>query len=51
MLAAFDTMRSLMNELKRTGQLGVGTKSGVFGDFVRLMGVDEYQALEKKYAE
>ncbi len=51
MLAAFDTMRSAMNELKRSGKLSVGTSSGVFGDFVRLMGVDEYQTLEKKYVE
>ncbi len=51
MLAAFDAMRSAMNELKRSGKLSVGTSSGVFGDFVRLMGVDEYQTLEKKYVE
>ncbi len=51
MLAAFDTMRSSMKELKRNGKLSVGTASGVFGDFVRLMGVDECQTLEKKYAE
>ena len=50
-LAAFDAMRSTMNELKRNGKLSVGTASGVFGDFVRLMGVDEYQTLEKKYVE
>lgn len=51
LLAAFDTMRSLMTELKRNGKISIGTKSNVFGDFVRLMGVDEYQALEKKYVE
>jgi 2-methylisocitrate lyase-like PEP mutase family enzyme len=51
LLAAFDTMRSLMTELKRAGKIGIGTKTNVFGDFVRLMGVDEYQALEKKYVE
>ena len=51
LLAAFDAIRSMMQELKRTGALSVGTKSNVFNDFVRLMGVEEYQALEKKYVE
>jgi 2-methylisocitrate lyase-like PEP mutase family enzyme len=51
MLAAFDTMRAAMIELKRTGKLSVGTGSNVFEDFVRLMGVEEFQALEKKYAD
>jgi len=51
MLAAFDTMRAAMTELKSTGKLSVGTGSNVFEDFVRLMGIDEYQALEKKYAD
>jgi len=51
MLAAFDTMRTAMTELKRSGKLGVGTGSGVFEEMVRTMGVPEYQALEKKYSE
>lgn len=51
MLAAFDTMRTAMAELKRTGRLGVGTGSNVFEDFVRLMGIEEFEALEKKYAD
>ncbi len=51
MLAAFDTMRSAMTELKRTGKLTVGTGSNVFEDFVRVLGIEEYQALEKKYAD
>jgi len=49
LLAAFDTMRAAMTELKRSGKLSVGTGSKVFEDFVRTMGVPEYQALEKKY--
>jgi 2,3-dimethylmalate lyase len=51
MLAAFDTMRAAMTELKRTGKLSIGTGSNVFEDFVRTMGVAEYQALEKKYTD
>ncbi len=51
MLAAFDTMRTAMTELKRTGKLGVGTGSNVFEDFVRLMGIEEFEALEKNYAD
>ena len=51
MLAAYDTMRTAMNQLKRNGKLSVGTGSKVFEDFVNTMGVAEYQALEKKYTE
>jgi len=51
MLAAFDTMRAAITELKRSGKLSVGTGSGVFEEMVRTMGVPEYQALEKKYSE
>jgi 2-methylisocitrate lyase-like PEP mutase family enzyme len=51
LLAAFDTMRNAMLELKRTGRLSVGTGSHVFEDFVKTMGVPEYQAREKKYVE
>jgi 2-methylisocitrate lyase-like PEP mutase family enzyme len=51
MLAAFDTMRSAMLELKRAGKLTVGTGSNVFEDFVRVLGIEDYQALEKKYAD
>jgi len=49
MLAAFDTMRAAMTELKRSGKLSVGAGSSVFEDFVRTMGAPDYQALEKKY--
>jgi len=49
MLTIFDATRAAMTELKRTGKLSVGTGSNVFEDFVRTMGVPEYQALEKKY--
>jgi 2,3-dimethylmalate lyase len=51
MLTIFDAMRAAMTELKSTGRLGVGTGSGVFEDFVRTMGVPDYQALEKKYTD
>ena len=51
MLAAFDRMRTAMTELKRTGKISVGTGSNVFEDFVRLMGVEEFEALGKKYAD
>ena len=51
MLAAFETMRTTMNELKRTGKLSAGTGTGVFEDFVQLMGAAEFHALEKKYIE
>jgi 2,3-dimethylmalate lyase len=51
MLAAYDTMRAAMTELKRTGKLSVGTGSNVFEEFVRTMGVPEYQSLEKKYVD
>ena len=51
MLAAFDAMRAAMTELKRSGKLSIGTGSNVFEEFVRTMGVPEYQALEKKYTD
>jgi 2,3-dimethylmalate lyase len=51
MLAAFDMMNSAMTELKRSGRLSAGTGTGVFEDFVQLMGAAEFQALEKKYVE
>jgi 2-methylisocitrate lyase-like PEP mutase family enzyme len=51
MLTLFDAIRTTMTELKRTGRLSIGTGSKVFEDFVRLMGVEEFQALEKKYAD
>ena len=50
MLTAYETMRAAMIELKRTGKLSIGTGSKVFDDFIRTMGVPEYQALEKKYS-
>jgi 2,3-dimethylmalate lyase len=51
MLAAYDAIRTTMTELKRTGKLSIGTDSNVFEEFVRTMGVPEYQALEKKYVD
>ncbi len=49
LLAAYQGMRDTMRELKREGKIAVTTKSGVFEEFVRTMGVPEYQALEEKY--
>ncbi len=49
MLTIFDAMRTAMIELKRSGKLSIGTSSNAFEDFVRTMGVADYQALEKKY--
>ncbi len=51
MLAAYDSIRTTMTELKRNGKLSIGTSSNVFEEFVRTMGVPEYQALEKKYID
>src|SRR5271156_1268305 len=51
MLATYDATQAAMTELKRTGKLSVGTSSNVFEDFVRTMGVQDYQALEKKYTD
>jgi 2,3-dimethylmalate lyase len=51
MLTIFDAIRTAMTDLKRTGKLSVGTRSKVFEDFVRTMGVGEYQSLEKKYLD
>jgi 2,3-dimethylmalate lyase len=51
MLTIFDAIRSAMTNLKRTGKLSIGTNSKVFEDFVRTMGVHDYQSLEKKYTD
>ncbi len=51
MLTIYDSIRTTMTELKRTGQLGIGTNSNVFEDFVETMGLANYQALEKKYLD
>ncbi len=51
MLAIFDAMRAAMTELKRSGKLSVGTGSKIFEDFVQTMGVEDYEALEKKYTD
>ena len=51
MLTIYQAMQAAMSELKRTGKLSVGTSSNVFEDFVRTMGVQDYQALEKKYTD
>ncbi len=51
MLTIYQAMQVAMTELKRTGKLSVGTSSSVFDDFVRTMGVQDYQALEKKYTD
>jgi 2-methylisocitrate lyase-like PEP mutase family enzyme len=49
MLTIYDAIRTAMLDLKRTGKLSVGTSSNVFEDFIRTMGVQDYQSLEKKY--
>jgi 2-methylisocitrate lyase-like PEP mutase family enzyme len=51
MLTIFDAIRSAMTDLKRTGKLSIGTSSNVFEAFVRTMGVQDYQSLEKKYTD
>jgi 2-methylisocitrate lyase-like PEP mutase family enzyme len=51
MLAAYNSIRTAMTELKRTGKVSVGTSSKIFDDFVRTMGVAECQSLEKKYTD
>jgi 2-methylisocitrate lyase-like PEP mutase family enzyme len=51
MLTIYDAIRTAMTDLKRTGKLSVGTSSNVFEDFIRTMGVVDYQALEKQYSE
>jgi 2-methylisocitrate lyase-like PEP mutase family enzyme len=51
LLAAYRTMRDTMRELRRDGRIGSGTQGGIFEEFVRTMGVPEYQALERKYKE
>jgi 2-methylisocitrate lyase-like PEP mutase family enzyme len=51
MLTIYQGIQTAMTELKRTGKLSVGTSSNVFEDFVRTMGVQDYEALEKKYTD
>jgi 2-methylisocitrate lyase-like PEP mutase family enzyme len=51
MLTIYQGIQTAMTELKRTGTLSVGTSSNVFEDFVRTMGVQDYEALEKKYTD
>ncbi len=51
LLAAYRTTRDTMRELRRSGRVGAGTRDGTFEEFVRTMGVSEYQALERKYKE
>jgi 2-methylisocitrate lyase-like PEP mutase family enzyme len=51
MLATYDAIRTTMTELKRNGKLSTSTNSNIFKDFVKTMGVDDYQALEKKYTD
>ena len=51
MLTIYDAIRTAMTDLKRTGKLSVGTASNVFEDFIRTMGVQDYQSLEKKYTD
>jgi 2-methylisocitrate lyase-like PEP mutase family enzyme len=49
MLTIYEAIRAAMTDLKRTGKLSVGTSSNIFEDFVKTMGVADYQSLEKKY--
>jgi 2-methylisocitrate lyase-like PEP mutase family enzyme len=51
MLTIYDAIRTAMTDLKRTGKLSIGASSKLFEDFVRTMGVPDYQALEKKYTD
>ena len=51
MLTIYQGIQTAMTELKRTGKLSVGTSSNAFEDFVRTMGVQDFQALEKKYTD
>ena len=51
MLTIYQGIQTAMTELKRTGKLSVGASSNLFEDFVRTMGVQDYQALEKKYTD
>ncbi len=51
MLATYDAIRTTMTELKRNGKLSISTNSNIFKDFVKTMGVEDYQALEKKYTD
>jgi 2-methylisocitrate lyase-like PEP mutase family enzyme len=48
LMAAFERVRDAMVELKTTGQVK-GGGGNLFGDFVKLMGVAETEALGKKY--
>src|SRR5579863_1152620 len=51
LLTIYDSIRTAMTDLKRTGKLSIGTSSKVFEDFIRTMGVHDYQSLEKKYTD
>jgi 2-methylisocitrate lyase-like PEP mutase family enzyme len=51
MLTIYQATQAAMTELKRTGKLSVGTSSNVFEDFVRTMGVQDYEVLQKKYTD
>jgi 2,3-dimethylmalate lyase len=51
MLTIYDAIRAAMTDLKRTGKLTIGTSSNIFEDFVKTMGVADYQSLEKKYTD
>jgi 2,3-dimethylmalate lyase len=51
LFAAFTRMRAALEELKRAGRVSVDGRERVFEDFTRLMGVPEYQELERKYPE
>jgi 2,3-dimethylmalate lyase len=51
MLTIYDAIRTAMTDLKRTGKLRIGTASNVFEDFLQTMGVQDYQALEKKFSD
>jgi 2-methylisocitrate lyase-like PEP mutase family enzyme len=51
MLTIFDAIQTAMNDLKRTGKLTINTSSTVFDSFLRTMGAQDYQSLEKKYTD
>lgn len=49
MLAIFAHIRDTMRQLMSGGTLDSGTSSGVFEEFTRIMGVAEWQEIERKY--
>jgi 2-methylisocitrate lyase-like PEP mutase family enzyme len=51
MLTIYNSIRTAMTDLKQNGKLSIGTSSNIFEDFVRTLGVADYQPLEKRYTD